>query len=164
MKYNNSIKILLAAIICFSMGCKKFLDYKPQGALNPSDLTTPSAAEGLATAAYAGIANDEILQVSNTMPNDELWEKIADDFQAAIDSLPLTQPGEPGRANQLSAKAYLAKVRLYQAYVQDNDYNVVSIDQAKLQEVVSLTNDVINSGLYALNPDFAYNFLDGHDN
>src|SRR4030095_12420045 len=38
------------------------------------------------------------------------------------------------------------------------------IDQAKLQQVVSLTNDVINSGIYALNPDFAYNFLDGHDN
>ena len=57
MKY-NSIKILLAAIILFSMGCKKFLDYKPQGALSASDLTTPTAADGLATAAYAGIAND----------------------------------------------------------------------------------------------------------
>ena len=110
------------------------------------------------------LTNDEILQVSNTMPNDELWEKIAADFQAAIDSLPETQPGEPGRANQLSAKAYLAKVRLYQAYTQDDNYNVIGIDQAKLQEVISLTNDVINSGIYALNPDFAYNFLDGHDN
>ena len=110
------------------------------------------------------LTNDQILQVSNTMPNDELWEKIAGDFQAAIDSLPETQPGEPGRANQLSAKAYLAKVRLYQAYTQDDNYNVVGIDQAKIQEVISLTNDVINSGQYALNPDFAYNFLDGHDN
>ncbi|HEY6977960.1 MAG TPA: RagB/SusD family nutrient uptake outer membrane protein [Chitinophagaceae bacterium] len=284
MKY-NSIKMIVAAVMFFSMGCKKFLDYKPQGALSASDLTTPAAADGLATAAYAGIANDwwdapltsmweyssirsddaykgggdigdqqqmdkyeqfylvnpsnngagnfgfpgtwiraygaisrinnalralrnlsddefpkkitrigemhflrghiyfllkvmfrnipwfdetltndEILQVSNTMPNDELWEKIAGDFQAAVDSLPETQPGEPGRANQLSAKAYLAKVRLYQAYTQDDQYNVTGIDQAKLQQVVSLTNDVINSGLYALNPDFAYNFLDGHDN
>ncbi len=282
---HNTIKILLAAAILFSMGCKKYLDYKPQGALSAADLTSPTAADGLATAAYADIANDwwdapitsmweyssvrsddaykgggdigdqqqmdkyeqfylvnssnngagdfgfpgtwiraygaisrinnalralnslsdadfpqrttrigemhflrghmffllkvlfrnipwfdetltndQILQVSNTVSNDSLWEKIAGDFQIAINDLPETQPGEPGRANQLSAKAYLAKVRLYQAYVQDNDYNMVSIDQAKLQEVVSLTNDVINSGLYALNPDFAYNFLDGHDN
>ena len=64
-------------------------------------------------------ANDDILKISNTTPNDELWDKIAGDFQAAITELPETQPGEPGRANQLSAKAYLAKVRLYQAYTQD---------------------------------------------
>jgi hypothetical protein len=284
MKY-NSIKIFLVATLLFSMGCHKFLDYKPQGALSASDLTTPTAADGLATAAYAGIANDwwdapvtsmweyssirsddaykgggdisdqqqmdkyeqfylvnasnngagdfgfpgtwiraygaisrvnnalralnnltdvqfpkrtvrigemhflrghmffllkvmfrnipwfdetfsndQILKVSNTMTNDSLWEKIAGDFQVAINDLPLTQPGEPGRANQLSAKAYLAKVRLYQAYTQDNAYNVTGIDQAKMQQVITLTNDVINSGVYSLNSDFAFNFLDGHDN
>jgi hypothetical protein len=284
MKY-NSIKILAAALVLLSMGCKKFLDYKPQGALSATDLTTPTAADGLATAAYAGIANDwwdapitsmweyssirsddaykgggnindqqqmdkyeqfylvdasnngagdfgfpgtwiraysaisrinnalralnsltddefpkrttrigemhflrghmyfllkvlfrqipwfdetatndEILTISNTMSNDSLWEKIAGDFQVAINDLPETQPGEPGRANKLSAEAYLAKVRLYQAYVQDDHYNVVSMDQAKLKDVIDLTNDVINSGVYSLNPDFAYNFLDGHDN
>ena len=284
MKY-TSIKILLAAVIFFSFGCKKYLDYKPQGALSANDLSSPTAVDGLATAAYAGIANDwwdapitsmweygsvrsddaykgggdigdqqqmdkyeqfylvnssnngagdfgfpgtwiraygaisrintalralnnltdaefpkrtirigemhflrghmyfllkvlfrnipwfdetptndEILKISNTMSNDELWEKIAGDFQAAVSDLPETQPGEPGRANQLSAKAYLAKTRLYQAYTQDDNYNVTGIDQAKLQEVISLTNDVINSGRYSLNSDFAFNFLDGHDN
>jgi hypothetical protein len=267
------------------MSCKKFLDYKPQGALSASDLTSPTAADGLATAAYAGIANDwwdapitsmweygsirsddaykgggaigdqqqmdkyeqfylvnssnngagdfgfpgtwiraygaisrinnalralnnlsdadfpdrttrigemhflrghmyfllkvlfrnipwfdetltndQIAQVPNTMSNDSLWEKIAGDFQVAINDLPETQPGQPGRANKLAAEAYLAKVRLYQAYVQDQSYTVTSIDQTKLQQVISLCDDVINSGQYALNPDFAYDFLFGHDN
>jgi hypothetical protein len=287
MKY-NTIKVILAVAILFSMGCKKYLDYKPQGALTPDDLTSPpspAAVDGLATAAYAGIgndwwdapitsmweygsvrsddaykgggdigdqqqmdkyeqfyllnssnngaadfgfpgtwiraygvisrinsalraldavtdadfparktrlgemhflrghmffllkvmfnqvpwfdettSNDSILHISNNLPSDQLWEKIAGDFQVAVDNLPETQPGQPGRANKLSAEAYLAKVRLYQAYKQDESYNVTGLDQAKLQQVVDLTNDVINSGLYALNPDFGYNFLYGHDN
>ena len=281
----HSIKILLATAILFSMGCKKYLDYKPQGYLSASDLSSATAVDGLATAAYAGIANDwwdapitsmweygsirggdaykgggsigdqgqmdtyeqfyllnssngtagdfgfpgtwiraysaisrcnealralnsstdaqfpkrttrigemrflrghmyfllkvmfrnipwfdetltndQILKVSNTMSNDSLWQKIEGDFQAAVTNLPITQPGESGRANQLSAKAYLAKALLYHAYTQDDAYNVTGIDQAKLQQVISLTNDVINSGNYALNSDFAFNFLDGHDN
>lgn len=98
------------------------------------------------------------------MANDSLWEKIAGDFQVAVNDLPATQPGEPGRANKYSAEAYLAKTRLYQAYTQDDNYNVTGIDMAKMQEVVNLTNDVINSGNYSLNSDYAYNFLDGHDN
>ena len=57
MKY-TTIKILIATAILFSIGCKKYLDYKPQGAVSASDLTSPTAADGLATAAYAGIAND----------------------------------------------------------------------------------------------------------
>ena len=282
---HNILKFLFATLILFSIGCKKYLDYQPQGALSASSLSTPEAANGLATAAYASISNDwwdapitsmweygsvrsddaykgggdvddvsavnkyeqfyllnasnngegdfgfpgtwnrayaaigranvalralnnltdaqfpkrttrigemhflrghmyfllkilfrnvpwfdetisndEILKVSNNLANDALWEKIAGDFQEAIKDLPVAQPGEPGRANQLSAKAYLAKTRLYQAYTQDDSYNVTGIDAAKMQEVVNLTNDVINSGQYALNSDFAFNFLDGHDN
>lgn len=110
-------------------------------------------------------SNDEILKVSNHQySNDSLWEKIASDFKFGVDNLPVTQPGEPGRANQLSAKAYLAKVRLYQAYKQDEQHNVTGIDADKLMQVVSLTNDVINSGMYKLNDDFAKNFLYGYDN
>jgi hypothetical protein len=276
---------LLLLALSASFGCKKYLDYKPQGALSQSDLTTPTAVDGLATAAYAGIANDwwdapitsnwewgsvrsddaykgggdigdqgqldryeqfylvspdnngfgdfgfpgawirayaaisrcnvalraldkltdaqfpqrtvrigemkflrghmffllktlfskvpwfdetatndEILKVSNTMSNDSLWIKIEQDFQAAVDDLPATQPGEPGRANKMSAKAYLAKALLFHAYTQDANYNVTGVDAAKLTQVVSLLNDVIGSGTYSLNTDFAYNFLDGHDN
>ena len=78
------------------------------------------------------------------MSNDSLWEKIEADFQAAINDLPVTQPGEPGRANQLAAKAYLAKGMLYHAYTQDDNYNVTGIDMPKLTQVDNLTNDVIN--------------------
>ena len=282
---HNSFKIILITSILFAIGCKKYLDYKPQGALSQSDLSSPTAVDGLATAAYAGIANDwwdapitsmweygsvrsddaykgggdigdqqqmdkyeqfylvnssnngagdfgfpgtwiraygaisrintalralnnltdaqfpkrttrigemhflrghmffllkilfrnipwfdetlsndDILKVPNTMSNDSLWQKIEGDFQAAINDLPETQSGEPGRANQFAAKAYLAKAFLYHAYRQDDQYNVTGIDAAKLQQVVSLTNDVINSGNYTLNSDFAFNYLDGHDN
>jgi len=284
MKY-ISIKFLVVAFILLSMGCKKYLDYQPQGALSASNLTSPEAVDGLATAAYAGIANDwwdapitsmweygsvrsddaykgggdigdqqqmdkyeqfyllnasnngagdfgfpgtwiraygaisrinvalrsltvltdaqfpkrttriaemrflrghmyfllkvmfrnipwfdetltndQILKVPNTMANDSLWEKIASDFQAAANGLPQVQAGEPGRANQFSAKAYLAKTRLYQAYKQDDNYNVTGVDATKLQQVISLTNELITSGKYSLNSDFAFNFLDGHDN
>ncbi|WP_153800467.1 RagB/SusD family nutrient uptake outer membrane protein [Foetidibacter luteolus] len=110
------------------------------------------------------LTDDQIKEVSNrALTNAELWEKIAGDFQFAADNLPETQP-EVGRANKLSAKAYLAKVKLYQAYPQDENHNVTGIDAAKLNEVVNLTTEVINSGKYALQPDFAENFLDGYDN
>ncbi len=110
------------------------------------------------------IPDEERALVSNReFTNDELWNKIAEDFQFAVNNLPETQP-EVGRANQLSAKAYLAKVRLYQAYEQDDNHNVTGINPQRLEEVVSLTNDVINSGMYSLQPDFAENFLYGYDN
>lgn len=110
------------------------------------------------------IPDDEKALVSNReFSNDELWNKIAEDFQFAVNNLPVTQP-EVGRANQLSAKAYLAKVRLYQAYEQDDNHNLININTQRLEEVVSLTNDVINSGMYSLQPDFAENFLFGYDN
>jgi len=81
-------------------------------------------------------------------------KKIASDFQFAVNTLPAKQ-ADPGRANQLAAKAYLAKVRLYEAYRQDENNNVASIDPALLNEVVTLTSDVINSGQYQLNDDSA---------
>ena len=281
--YRIIILVVLAGLS--SASCKKYLNYQPQGAVLASGLTSPSSVDGLATAAYAGIANDwwdapitsnwewgsirsddaykgggglndqqqmdkyeqfylvnssnngagdfgfpgawiraygaisrcnaalrglnnltdaefpkrttrigemhflrghmffllkvlfrnipwfdetatndQIIKISNTMSNDSLWQKIEGDFQTAVNDLPVTQPGEPGRANQLSAKAYLAKALLYHAYTQDDNYNVTGVDPVKLTQVVSLTNDIINSGNYSLNTDFAYNFLDGHDN
>lgn len=110
------------------------------------------------------LSNDQILTVSNrTLTNDQLWDKIATDFQFAVDNLPETQT-QAGRANKLSAAAYLAKLRLYQAYEQDDNNKVTGINKAKLEEVVKLTAMVINSGKYNLQPDFAENFLPEFDN
>jgi hypothetical protein len=278
----NMVKILMASVLILFAGCKKYLEYQPQGTLTESAVTADSAnVNALTTAAYAAIGNDfwdgsitsmwaygsvrsddaykgggsvgdvgeynnyeqynlvtpttignanntwtrayaaisranfalkalngltdaqfanrkirqgearflrghmhfllkvlfknipyidetlsdnDILKVSNRQyTNDQLWNKIAEDFQFAITNLPITQP-EAGRANQLAAKAYLAKVRLYQAYEQDDNHKVTAINQSRLNEVVSLTNDVINSGKYQLQPDFAENFLYGFDN
>jgi tetratricopeptide (TPR) repeat protein len=110
------------------------------------------------------LSREDILTVSNRQyNNDQLWDKIAEDFQFAIANLPPSQ-AQVGRANQLSAKAYLAKVRLYQAYEQNETHQVTGINQARLNEVITLTDDVINSGKYSLQPDFAENFLYGFDN
>ena len=110
------------------------------------------------------LTDDQIKETSNRVfTSDELWDKIAEDFQAAVNSVPAAQP-EVGRANQLAAKAYLAKTRLYQAYEQNDQHQVTNINQSRLNEVVSLLGDVIASGQYSLNDDFAKNFLFGFDN
>ena len=281
---NISIKLIVVLTITSFFCCHKFLDTKPKGTLTENDLQTPEAVDGLVTAAYAAIGNDEredpitsmwaygsvhsddaykggggvnnrteydaleqyytieaaqipndagfpatwtnlyraisranfalkslntlsetdfpqkkvrqgevhflrghlnfllkilfkyfpyidekasdndILKISNReFTNNQLWNKVADDFKFAIANLPVTQ-SQVGRANQLAAKAYLAKVRLYQAYEQDENHQVININKNHLEEVVSLTTDVINSGKYDLFPDFAQNFLFDYDN
>lgn len=276
----NILSLSFLSMLLFFTACKKALDYTPRGAVSSSDLTSPTAVEGLVTAAYAAIGNgdmigpiyskwafgavrsddtykggggtgdvgeidamehynlvtptidafvsrtwknlfksisranvalravnnldesvypqkkvrqgelrflrahsyftmkqlyknipifdetataEDILQVSNDLSNDESWNKIADDFQFAADNLPESQ-SEIGRANKYAAQAYLAKVRLYQAYEQDETHHVTSINQTRLQEVVALTQSVISSGKYHLSPDIADNFLPETEN
>lgn len=106
---------------------------------------------------------EEILKVPNNLSNDESWNKIAADFQYAVDNLPETQP-ELGRANKSAAQAYLAKLRLFQAYKQDATNRVTGIDQARMQEVITLTQAVIASGKYALSADIANNFIPETEN
>ncbi len=101
---------------------------------------------------------EDILQTSNDESNEEGWNRIAADFQFAVDNLPTTQP-ELARANKYAAEAYLAKVKLYQAYEQNENHQVTNINQSRLQEVVTLLQDVIASGRYSLSPDIADNFL-----
>jgi len=88
---------------------------------------------------------------------------VAEDFRFAADNLPETQ-GDKGRPNKYAAKAYLAKALLYAAYQQDENNQVTGINTALLTEVNSLCDEVINSGQYALDPDFADNFLTQHEN
>lgn len=105
---------------------------------------------------YATISNEEL-------SNDELWTKIADDFRFAADNLPATQP-QIGRVSKFAAKAYLAKALLYQAYKQDENNAVTSIDAATLQQVNTLCDEVIGSGRYQLNNDFGNNFKSATEN
>ena len=106
---------------------------------------------------------EQILKVSNDLKNEDAWNKIAADFQFAIDNLPVSQP-EMGRANKYAAQAYLAKLRLFQAYEQDDKHQVVSINKTRLQQVVDLTQAVISSGKYSLSKDIADNFLPETEN
>jgi len=105
----------------------------------------------------------DILKMSNTLSDEDSWNKIADDFQFAVDNLPTSQP-ELARANKYAAEAYLAKLRLYQAYEQNSSHQVTNINQTRLQQVVDLLQDVISSGKYSLSPDYADNFLPETEN
>lgn len=107
--------------------------------------------------------DEKILATSNTASNDSSWSRIAADFQYAVDNLPATQT-EIGRANKYAAQAYLAKVKLYQAYTQNATHQVTGINAALLQEVVTLTQAVISSGKYSLNADIAADFLPETEN
>jgi hypothetical protein len=60
MKKRNIITFIAAGLLIFS-SCKKQLDYKPTGVLSSSDLTSPTAVEGLVTAAYAAIGNGDMI-------------------------------------------------------------------------------------------------------
>ena len=101
--------------------------------------------------------SEDYINISNVEYTDQqLWEMIIEEFRYAVTNLPETQD-EVGRANKNMAQAYLAKALLYAAYVQDDQHNVTSIDQNKLQEVVTLCQGLGNR--YALADDFAENFL-----
>lgn len=106
---------------------------------------------------------EEILKVSNDLSNEESWNKIAADFQHAVDNLPETQT-QLGRPNKYAAQAYLAKLKLFQAYEQNATHQVVNINPTRLQEVVTLTQSVIASGKYSLSPDIADNFIPETEN
>ncbi|WP_205502312.1 RagB/SusD family nutrient uptake outer membrane protein [Rufibacter psychrotolerans] len=112
----------------------------------------PYMDENVPAEEYVTITNDEFT-------SDQLWEKIAQDFEYAAANLPLTQP-EVGRADQIAAYAYLAKTRLYQAYEKNDRHQVTNINPQRLQQVIDAANKVISSN-HGLEPDFANNFLPG---
>ncbi|TGE23937.1 RagB/SusD family nutrient uptake outer membrane protein [Hymenobacter aquaticus] len=108
------------------------------------------------------VPTEQYATVSNVaLTDDQLWGRIAADFRFATANLPDNQP-EIGRANKSAAQAYLAKTLLFQAYVQNDAHAVTSIDQTKLQEVVTLADEV--GKRYSLHPDYASNFLTSGDN
>lgn len=105
------------------------------------------------------LTEEQINETTNDLPNEELWNLIAGDFLFALENLPQVQD-DPGRADGNAAAAYLAKLRLYQAYEQDEGHQVVNINTDRLEEVITFADQVTGS----LEPDFGNNFLDGFDN
>jgi len=89
--------------------------------------------------------------VKNDKP---LWPFIEADMKYAVDNLPATQP-QVGRVNGWAAKAYLAKIYLY---------------QKKFAEAKTLFTDVINNGVtsngkkYGLVPYYDNAFRGSNDN
>ena len=91
------------------------------------------------------MTEDDYNNMSNTeYTNDEGWQQIINDLEAAYAVLPVTQT-EKGRPTKAAAAAFLAKVYLYKAYRQDdaNSNKVTSINDADLQKVVDYTNPAI---------------------
>ena len=92
---------------------------------------------------------DEDLKVSEyvDVPNDQFTRKehlarIAADLLDAAEDLPEKQ-GEVGRINRNIALAYAAKVKLYEAYEQDEETHAVTgTNKALLREVVELIDQV----------------------
>ncbi len=105
---------------------------------------------------------DSYREISNRVyTNDELWQKVADDFQYAYDNLPVSQT-DKGRPTKAAAAAYLAKTYLFKAYRQDDEKTneVTSINADDLKKVIEYTAPSIYSeGGYGLEDDIAYNFL-----
>jgi hypothetical protein len=106
-----------------------------------------------------GLSQEDVLQISNDVDNDALWNTIADDFLFAYNNLPQAQD-QVGRADKNAAAAYLAKLRLYQAYEQNDTHQVTNINATRLQEVIDFADDVTA----ALEADYGNNYLDGFDN
>ncbi len=105
------------------------------------------------------VEKPDVITFSNREKTDqEGWAYIADEFRAGVADLPATQM-EEGRPSKNAARAYLAKVLLYKAYVQNDNHQVMSVTQAEMEEVVSLINEIENTGEYGLFDDYAKNFL-----
>lgn len=106
---------------------------------------------------YTSIPNDEYTR-------DEILGMIAQELADAAEILPETQT-DLGRVNKYVAYAYEAKVKLYQAYEQDeNTHAVTNINNTLLQEVVDLCDEVISSNKYGLLDDFQQLDLVAYEN
>ncbi len=88
---------------------------------------------------------------NNVYTRDEILGFIAKDLTDAAEVLPESQP-QVGHVNRYVAYAYAAKVKLYQAYKQDANNQVVSVDAELLGEVVELCAKL--EGKYGLLEDF----------
>lgn len=83
------------------------------------------------------------VKISNT---EDAWPKIEADFQAAMDVLPESQPGFPGRPTKYAAMGMLAKSYMFQGF----DVNTGAARVDKLTAAKQLLDQIIASGKYSL--------------
>jgi len=107
------------------------------------------------------MTEDDYNNLSNTeYTNDQGWQQIINDLEAAYAVLPVKQ-ADKGRPNKAAAAAFLAKVYLYKAYHQDdaNSNAVTSVNTADLQKVIEYTTpSIFTSAGYGLESDLHNNF------
>lgn len=103
--------------------------------------------ENVETPDYVKIPNDQYTR-------DQILGFIAQELIEAAEQLPETQI-EIGRIHRYIAFAYAAKVKLYQAYQQDETtHKVTAINTSLLNEVITLVDKVLGTGRYGLLDDF----------
>lgn len=106
--------------------------------------------------------NDYVKISNHEYSRNEILGMIADELMDAANSLPETQ-ADKGRINRYIAWAYAAKVKLYQAYEQDeNTHKVINVNKDLLKEVVDLCNRL--DGRYDLLSDFQQLELVAYEN
>src|SRR5665647_189285 len=67
MKYISKILVFIIAGVLVTSCGKDFLNYQPQGALTQDQVSTSANIDKLVIAAYAGIANDEMIGPMTSM-------------------------------------------------------------------------------------------------
>jgi len=106
------------------------------------------------------MTEDDYNNLSNTeYSNDDGWQQIANDLEAAFAELPETQ-AEKGRPTKAACAAFLAKVYLYKAYRQDDPKTNKVADEVNkddLQKVIQYTDPTLYSS-YGLEDDLHNNF------
>ncbi|MGN6495132.1 MAG: RagB/SusD family nutrient uptake outer membrane protein, partial [Agriterribacter sp.] len=111
--------------------------------------------------------NDSIAKIPNRPDGATsdlyLWQHIYDDFAAAAADLPETE-GDAGRPTKYAAMAEMLEVLMWMAYEQDENNQLTNINQEKLNEALTIANEIIANAGYSLAPDFAINFLYAYDN
>ena len=109
----------------------------------------------------ANLSQEEYNNLSNTeFSNDEGWQQIINDVKAAYDVLPVTQ-SDKGRPTKAAAAAFLTKLYLYKAYLQDDPTKneVTSINKDDLNKVIEYSDpSIYTAGGFGLESDFHNNF------
>lgn len=109
--------------------------------------------ENLSTTDYNNLSNTEF-------SNDEGWQQIINDLEAAYAVLPVIQK-EVGRPNKAACAAFLTKVYLYKAYRQDDKTSnqVTSISSDDLKKVIEYSDpSIYKASGVELESDFHNNF------